>query len=321
MGSFADMKKNRRKNVDKLRQKVQDSNKAKNSNVDERFWDLTVDKAGIGAATIRFLPPSQGEDTPFVQTFSHGFKGPGGWYIENCLSTVGKDDPVNEFTRYCHDNGLEEKAKGKYRVMKYVSNILVVDDPAKPENNGKVFLFRYGKQVMDILNDFMFPEDEDEEGVVYFDLWEGANFKLKAKPKGGFRNYQMSKFLKAKPAAEDDAELEALWNTQHKLGEFTDPSSKHFKSYDQLKQRLIQVVGRDALLVFGGNASLEEADDPELEDEEDIDELPTAEADIDDGDDELPFDIDDDDGDDDLPFDLDDDDEDDDLESFNDLVN
>lgn len=326
--SFADMKKNRRNQVKNLKKKLEQQKGAGNRDVDERFWELTVDKAGSGHATIRFLPPTKGEDVPFVQVFSHGFKGPGGWYIENCLSTIGKEDPVNEFTRYCHDNGLEEKAKGKYRKTSYISNILVVDDPANPENNGKVFLFKYGKKIFEKLNDAMFPEDEDEEGVVYFDLWEGANFKLKAKKVAGYRNYDMSKLLRSKPISDDDEKLEEIWSQQHKLKEFTDPESDHFKSYDKLKKRFMKAVGRDALLVFGNGASMEEEEEPELDDEEDINELPSMDHDLEDeddtssadsDDDDVPFDLDDDD-DDDLPFDLDDDD-DDDLASFQSLTN
>lgn len=215
---------------------------------DTRFWKPEVDKAKNGSATIRFLPAPAGEDMPFVRVWDHGFQGPTGkWYIENSLTTIGQPDPVAEYNSELwnisdDDNSPTRKqARAQKRRLHFVSNILVISDPANPANEGKVFLYQYGKKIFDKLNDLMNPQFADEEAVNPFDLWSGANFKLKIRQVEGYRNYDKSAFDAPSPADRDDDRLEAIWKSEHSLKEFVDPSK--FKSYDELKTKLNTVLG------------------------------------------------------------------------------
>jgi len=211
---------------------------------DERTWKLDVDKSGNGYAVIRFLPAPEGEDLPFVKLYSHAFQGPGGWYIENSLTSLGQKDPVSEYNTQLWNNGTDagkETARKQKRKLTYMSNIYVVKDPANPENEGKVFLFKYGKKIFDKLTAAMQPEFEDEEAIDPFDFWQGANFKLKAKNVAGYRNYDSSEFAAVSPLLDDDDALEALWKKQFSLAEIV--STDQFKSYEDLKKRLEYVLG------------------------------------------------------------------------------
>lgn len=211
---------------------------------DDRLWSLEVDKAGNGYAIIRFLPPTKGEDLPWVRVWNHGFQGPTGkWYIENSLTTLGKPDPVSELNTELWNSGTEankEIARKQKRRLSYMANILIVKDPAHPENEGKVMLYKFGKKIFDKIKDVMQPQFEDEDPVNPFDFWKGANFKLKARNVEGYRNYDKSEFDSASPVSTDDEELEKIWNKQYSLAEFLDP--KHFKPYDELKAKLQQVL-------------------------------------------------------------------------------
>ena len=248
--SFADLKKSRNKDLEKLTQEVSKlSNKeeGKKSYEDLRFWKPTVDKAGNGFATIRFLPAPEGEDVPWIQIFTHSFQGPGGWYIENSLTTLNKKDPVSEHNTVLWNSGIDSNkdvARKQKRKLQYISNIYVVKDPANPENEGKVFLYKFGKKIFDKLNDLMNPEFEDESPTNPFDLWEGANFKLKIRKVEGYQNYDKSEFDRSGPLSQDDEDLENIWKQEHALSEFLDP--KNFKSYDELKSRLNKVLGLDS---------------------------------------------------------------------------
>ena len=211
---------------------------------DERTWKLDVDKSGNGYAVIRFLPAPEGEDLPFVKLYSHAFQGPGGWYIENSLTTLGQKDPVSEYNTQLWNNGTDagkETARKQKRKLTYMSNIYVVKDPANPENEGKVFLFKYGKKIFDKLTAAMQPEFEDEEAIDPFDFWQGANFKLKAKNVAGYRNYDSSEFAAVSPLLDDDDALEGLWKKQFSLAEIV--AADQFKSYEDLKKRLEYVLG------------------------------------------------------------------------------
>jgi len=214
---------------------------------DDRFWTPTVDKAGNGYAVIRFLPPPAEEDVPFVRLYDHGFQGPTGlWYIENSLTSIGKPDPVSEYNTKLWNSGLEsdkEVARKQKRRLHFISNIYVVSDPGNPDNEGKVFLYKYGKKIFDKLNEAMNPQFEDEQAVNPFDMWEGANFKLKIRKVEGYRNYDRSEFDGPSPLMEDDGELEKIWKSQFSLQEFVDPSN--FKSYEQLQERLTRVLNLD----------------------------------------------------------------------------
>ena len=212
---------------------------------DDRLWKLDVDKSGNGYAVIRFLPAPENEDLPFVKLYSHAFQGSGGWYIENSLTTLGQKDPVSEYNSQLWNNGTDagkEMARKQKRKLTYISNIYVVKDPANPENEGKTFLFKYGKKIFDKLTAAMQPEFEDEEAIDPFDFWQGANFKLKAKNVAGYRNYDSSEFAAVSPLLDDDDAMEAIWKKELSLSEFVAPDQ--FKTYDALKVRLEYVLGK-----------------------------------------------------------------------------
>lgn len=246
--TFAQLKKSSgSKLLEKVRGEAEKlSSGNKNNNKDERFWQPTVDKEGNGYAVIRFLPAPQNEEVPWVRLFRHGFQGPGGWYIENSLTTLSKDDPCSEFNNELWNRGDQagkDQARKQKRKLTYISNIYVVKDPGNKENEGRVFLFRYGKKIWDKLNEAMNPEFEDEQKMNPFDLWEGAPFKLKIRKVEGYRNYDKSEFGAVAPLSDDDDELENIWKTEYSLSEFVDP--KNFKSYAELKAKLEKVLKLD----------------------------------------------------------------------------
>ena len=243
--SFKDLKKQSKLGslTAKLVKEVEKMNNT-GGNTDDRIWKLDVDKGGNGYAVIRFLPAPEGEDLPFVKLYSHAFQGPGGWFIENSLTTLGQKDPVSEYNSLLWNNGTDagkETARKQKRKLTYISNIYVVKDPANPENEGKVFLYKYGKKIFDKLTAAMQPEFEDEEAIDPFDFWQGANFKLKAKNVAGYRNYDSSEFAAPSPLLDDDDAMEALWKKQFSLAEIVAPDQ--FKTYDELRTRLDYVLG------------------------------------------------------------------------------
>ena len=231
--------------LDKLLNSVKEDSapQEKKSYVDERLWKPELDKSGNGYAVIRFLPSVEGEDMPWAKVWNHAFQGPTGqWYIENSLTTVGQKDPVSEHNTKLWNTGLEsdkETARKQKRKLQYFSNIYVVSDSKHPENEGKVFLYRYGKKIFDKLMAAMQPEFEDETPINPFDFWEGANFKLKIRKVDGFWNYDKSEF-EAPSALGDDSVIEGIWKKQYALKEFT--ASTNFKSYEELKTRLDAVL-------------------------------------------------------------------------------
>jgi len=244
--SFSDFKKRSMgNNVENLSKKLEEMNK-KNSYKDDRFWRPELDKSSNGYAVIRFLPEVEGEDVPWAKYHSHGFQGPGGWYIENSRTTLGEKDPVSEMNSQLWNSGSEKDkdiARSRRRKTNFVSNIYVVSDPANPENEGKVFLFRYGQKIFNKIQEAMQPEFEDEEPMNPFNMWKGADFKLKIRRVSGFLNYDKSEFTSPAALLEDDSALEDAWKKQYPLSEFTDPAN--FKSYDDLKQRLNSVLGEN----------------------------------------------------------------------------
>jgi hypothetical protein len=254
---------------------------------DDRFWQPEVDKAGNGYAVIRFLPPSAGEELPWVRIWNHGFQGPTGkWYIENSLTTLGKADPVSELNTELWNSGIEankDLVRKQKRRLTYIANIYVVKDPAHPENEGKVFLYKFGKKIFDKIKDVMQPQFEDEDPVNPFDFWKGANFKLKIRNVEGYRNYDKSEFDSATPLAEDE-QMESIWKKQHSLSEFVDP--KNFKSYDELKTKLLVV-----LAATGASAPRAEATSLEEDMPKPVPAKPAAKpkADFDDADDSLSY--------------------------------
>ena len=243
--SFANLKKQSKLGslTEKLVKEVEKMNTTSGSS-DDRVWKLDVDKSGNGYAVIRFLPAPDGEDLPFVKLYSHAFQGTGGWYIENSLTTLGQKDPVSEYNTLLWNNGTDsgkEVARKQKRKLTYISNIYVVKDPANPENEGKVFLYKYGKKIFDKIMEAMQPEYEDETPINAFDFWQGANFKLKAKNVAGYRNYDSSEFANPAPLLDDDDAMEAIWKKQYSLAELV--AADQFKTYDELKKRLDSVLG------------------------------------------------------------------------------
>jgi len=246
--SFENLKRNRDQ-ISKLVQAAEkvNGNTETKSYEDNRIWKPTVDKAGNGYAVLRFLPAAEGEELPWVRYWDHGFKGPTGlWYIENSLTSIGQNDPVGELNSRLWNSGIEsdkDKARTKKRRLHYVTIVYVVEDPSNPDNEGKVFLYKFGKKIFDKIMDVMQPAFQDETPINPFDFWEGANFKLKIRNVEGYRNYDKSEFASASQLAEDD-KLEAIYDKMYSLKEFTDPSN--YKTYDELKTKLMRVLGEEA---------------------------------------------------------------------------
>ena len=232
--------------LDKLLSAVEKENtpQEKKSYVDERLWKPVLDKTGNGYAVIRFLPAREGEDLPWAKIWNHAFQGPTGqWYIENSLTTLGQKDPVSELNTSHWNSGVEsdkEIARKQKRKLQYFSNIYVVSDSKHPENEGKVFLFRFGKKIFDKIMEAMQPAFEDETPVNPFDFWKGANFKLKIRKVDGYWNYDKSEFETSTPLFDNDDDIEKVWKNQYPLVEFTAPTN--FKSYDELKTRMNMVL-------------------------------------------------------------------------------
>lgn len=252
MVDFTQLKRNSGKGaLEKLTQELAKLNTNQESGKgDDRFWYPATDKAGNGFAVIRFLPAPGEEDVPFIRVWEHGFKGPAGlWYIENSLTTIGKPDPVGELNSKLwnasdDDNSPTRKqARAQKRKLTFISNIYIVQDQANPENNGTVRLFKFGKKIYDKLNEAMNPQFADEDPMNPFDLWSGANFKLKIRQVEGYRNYDKSEFATPGPLFDDDEQMETVWKQEYSLQAFLAPSN--FKSYEELKTRLNRVLGLD----------------------------------------------------------------------------
>ena len=231
--------------MSKLTQALQDTQTETKSFGDDRIWKPERDKSGNGFAIIRFLPQPEGEDLPWARVWNHGFQGPGGWYIENSLTTIGQKDPVSEYNTTLWNNGTDagkDQARKQKRRLNYYSNIYVIKDGSNPQNEGKVFLYRYGKKIFDKLNECMNPEFEDETPINPFDFWEGADFKLKVRTLDGFVNYDKSEFDSPSALFDgDEGALEKVYNQQHSLSELISPDN--FKTYSELKQQLDRARG------------------------------------------------------------------------------
>ena len=253
MSDFSKLKRNSN-SFEKLTKAIESTstNAEAGSKEDDRFWQPEVDKAGNGMAVIRFLPApaADGDDAlPWVRYWNHGFQGPGGWYIENSLTTLNQKDPVSEYNSVLWNSGIEankEIARKQKRRLTYIANILIVSDPKHPENEGQIKLDKFGKKIFDKISEAMNPEFADETPLNPFDFWAGANFKIKIRQVEGYRNYDKSEFDKPSELLDgDDKKLEALWKKEYSLKEFVDPSQ--FKSYDVLKAKLDKVLGLDGV--------------------------------------------------------------------------
>ena len=236
----------------------------KKSYVDERFWKPTVDKAGNGYAVIRFLPATEGEELPWVRYWDHAFKGPTGqWYIENSLTSIGQPDPVGELNSRLWNTGIEadkDRARTQKRRLHYVTNVQIISDPANPDNEGKVFLYQFGKKIFDKIQDLMQPQFPGETPVDPFDLWGGADFELKIRNYEGYRNYDRSEFKSPAPLYDgDEVQLQAVLNQLHDINTYIDPAE--YKTYDQLQTKLIEVLGETAPRTIKEEVALDTQDD------------------------------------------------------------
>jgi hypothetical protein len=238
-------------NMEKLNEAIKTLNSGSNfKNNEENFYKVECDKAGNGFAVIRFLPAPEVDGDgglPWVKLFNHGFQGPGGWYIENSLTTLGQEDPVSEYNTVLWNSGIEANkdiARKQKRRLNYICNILVVEDPKNPENEGQVKLFKFGKKIFDKITEAMNPQFEDEKPINPFDMWKGANFKLKIRKVEGYSNYDKSEFENPSPVASSDDKIEEIWKKEYSLQEFLAP--KNFKSYTELKTKLNRVLGVQA---------------------------------------------------------------------------
>ena len=241
--SFNELKRSR-SGFDKLQTALEKDSEGTKSYSDDRYWKPELDKSGNGYAVLRFLPASNGEELPWVQYWDHGFQGPGGWFIDKSLTTLGKACPVSEYNTQLWNSGDEvqkDQARKQKRRLHYVANVLVVSDPKHPEYEGKVMLYRFGKKIFEKIKDAMHPQFEDETPLNPFDLWEGADFKLKVRKVDGYWNYDKSEFATPAPLSEDDSELETVYNKQHSLAEVIAPDQ--FKSYGDLKVKLDRALG------------------------------------------------------------------------------
>ena len=240
--SFADLKRKSQSNFDFLQKELTKS--TKEGGADERIWKPALDKSGNGYAVVRFLPAPDGESLPWAKVYSHAFQGPGGWLIDNCLTTNGDQCPICAANNKLWNSGVEsdkEIARNRKRKLSYYSNIYVVKDTANPDNEGRVFLYKYGKKIHDKVIAAMQPEFQDETPINVFDFWEGANFKLKIKTVGGYWNYDSSEFAAPSALSADDEEMESLWQQAHSLESYT--SADQFKSYTELENRMSMVLG------------------------------------------------------------------------------
>lgn len=260
--SFSDFKKRSKSSIDTLAKKLQEDLGTKKDYKDDRFWRPELDKTGSGYAVIRFLPAGGNEDIPWAKTYTHAFKGKGGWYIENCPTAIGQKCPICEMNNELWNSGIESDkniARDRKRKLSYISNIVVISDPANPQNDGKVFLFKYGKKIFDKIQEAMVPDFKDEKPLNPFDPWEGSNFRMKIRNVAGYTNYDKSEFDSASALFDgDDKKLEVLWNKLYSLKEFTDPSN--FKAYE--------VLSKKAKDVIGSNIRETSTDDRTVEDEE-----------------------------------------------------
>lgn len=244
--SISELKKKRQDRFDKLKNKVENMDNNKGGNQDDRFWRPEVDKSGNGFAIIRFLDAPQGEELPYVRRWTHAVQGPNGWYIENCPTTIKKDCPLCAYSRRLWNSGIEDDKKivrAQKRKLSYIANIYVIKDPANPETEGGVYLYKFGKKIFDKIKDKMEPEFEDETPENPFDFWEGSNFRLKMRNVDGYRNYDKSEFDAPSALFEDDGEIEKVWKSEYSLQEFVDESV--FKPYSELKDRLDTIMGFD----------------------------------------------------------------------------
>lgn len=282
--SFSDFKKKSKNSIEQLAKKLEQDIGTKKDYKDDRFWRPELDKTGSGYAVIRFLPAVEGEDIPWAKIYSHAFRGKGGWFIENCPTTKNEKCPICEMNNELWNSGIESDkniARDRKRKLNYISNILVISDPANPQNEGKVFLFKYGKKIFDKIQEAMKPDFQDENPLNPFDFWAGANFRMKIRNVAGYVNYDKSEFDSPSALMDgDDKKLEVLWKKQYPLNEFTDASN--FKAYEDLKKRAQTVLGSNIRDTGSEESTVEDdMDEPVVQKSSSKKTKPSVEADED----------------------------------------
>ena len=262
---FNKMKVNSKKSLSTLTDKLEKMD-TKSSYVDDRFWKPTRDKSGNSYSIIRFLPPAPEDSLNFAKIYNHAFDVNGKWFIDNCPTSIGKVCPVCESNSELWNSGLETNksiARNRKRKLSYIVNIFVISDKQEPENEGKVFLYKIGPQIFEKISNAIKPKFEDDEKFNPFDLWTGANFKLKIKKTivdgKSMSTYEDSVFETPAPLFDNDAVLEEIWNKEYKLEEFV--SEPNFKEYDELKKRFDFVVGSFATTPKVKTVTPKETDD------------------------------------------------------------
>lgn len=225
----------------------------------QNVFKLETDKMGNGRAVIRFLPAPKGEDDPFIKLYNHGFQNNGKWFIENCPTTLGRQCELCSRNSELWNSGVDankEIARSRKRKLNYYSNILVINNPANPDLEGQVMLFRYGAKIFDKIKSAMKPEFEEDAAIDPFDFWTGADFRLRVKQVAGYPNYDDSTFCSMSVLNGDDEKLQEIWEKEYSLQELISPDK--FKSDEEFTKRLDFVLGNKQTTVHDDSESQEE---------------------------------------------------------------
>lgn len=277
------------KQQNKVADKLRSLTDKKPSYIDEREWRPTIDKMGNGEALIRFLPQQDPSKAPIILNLYHRIKRNGKFYNEPCPLMYGKDCPSDQFAQPYWDEDTKESKKIASTYSKkrsYIANILVINDPKMPENNGKVFIYKFGVKIFDKIAAKISPKSEIDEPLDVLNFMSGHNFKVKIKKVGDWSNYDDCEFVATpSPVAKSESEMEAIYNKIYSLDEF---ENVKVKPYDELKKKFIEVIGDEAKQFFNGNTSLTKDEKVDNTDDADVDD-PFADMNNSDDETEDPF--------------------------------
>ena len=234
----------------KLNQKQESQQAGQPVNADQRFYKPKFNKDGTFSAVVRFLPgpvKDGNEEISMIKKYSHYFSGPGGKYDEECLTTISQQCPVCDENKKCWDAGDKQTSRTRARVNSGITNILVINDPQAPENNGKVFLYKFGKKIIEKINEAKKPTNPTKKAIEVFSYYEGANFYITGKKTvtaegQKFTDYTSSSFESNPSAIGDDNYIESIDKQLHSVEEFIKPTN--FKSYAALQELFSRVMGR-----------------------------------------------------------------------------
>ena len=255
--SLAQLKK-KSTDISALQKSISEMKNKKSSSEDE-YWKLTCDAAGNGTAELRFLPAHPDEDMPVVEVHEYFFGkldkalGKKKWYINRSLETIGKKDPVKEEYWACINKKTEEHKEMAKEIrdrQSFIVWVYIVDDKNAPENNGRVMKTKLSSSQWKFITDRINPDEMlIEDGVVpidVFNLWEGANFKLRAyNGSNNMRTYDRSVWMEPGPLFKDDEKMEEVYSKVTGLKSEVDPDGPLYKkTYAELEEQLISVLGR-----------------------------------------------------------------------------